>query len=281
MTTTDRSILITGASSGIGLCAATSMAARGWRVFATVRREADAARLAAIAGVTPLVMDYADPEAVAACVDAVLSATGGRLDALYNNGAGALPGALEDITRAQLTALVESNVLGWHDLTRRIVPAMRAAGGGRIVFCSSVLGFMSMPHRGAYSVTKYAVEALADSYRLELAGSGVSVSTIEPGPIRTGFVRKSLDAFAASVDVEGSVHRDDYRRRLAGMSGRPSPLSKPPEAVVRCLIHACESRRPKPIYRVTLPTAVASLAKRLMPTRLFVAFSALAARLER
>lgn len=282
MPTHRRSILITGASSGIGLAAAVAMAGRHWRVFATCRREEDRERLACLAGVEPVVMDYAVPATIAACAQSVLQATGGRLDALYNNGAFALPGALEDISTDQLRAVFEANVFGWHDLTRRIIPAMRAQGHGRIVMCSSVLGFMSMPHRGAYSASKYAVEALSDTFRLELRDSGIFVSTIEPGPIRTDFVAKSLIAFEAAVDVSASPFRDDYHRRFKDMAGvLPSRFSKPPEAVVRCLIDACESRRPRPLYRVTLPTRFAALAKRLLPTPLFVAFCAKAAKLER
>ena len=279
MTAARRSILITGASSGIGYAAARDMAARGWQVFATHRHPADGERLARLAGVTPLRLDYADAASIAAALDHLLAATGGRLDALYNNGASAVPGALEDLPTAVLRQLFETNVFGWHALTAAVVPVMRAQGHGRIVFCSSVLGFMSMPHRGAYSASKYAVEALADTWRLELEGSGIAVSTIEPGPIRTLFVAKSMQAFTATVDVDASAFRDDYQRRLAS-PGKPSWASRPPEAVVVALIHACEARRSRPYYRITPLTKLAALAKRLLPSRAFIALSRLAARLE-
>lgn len=281
MADSGRSILITGASSGIGLAAARDMGARGWRVFATLRRPEDYDRLTGFAGVTPLILDYADAGSIAATVDAVLASTGGRLDALYNNGASAIPGALEDLPTPALRELFETNVFGWHELTRRVVPVMRAQGHGRIVFCSSVLGFMAMPHRGAYSATKYAVEALADTLRLELHASGISVSTIEPGPIRTRFVEKSLRRFDETIDATASAFAEDYRRRRQdGGTGKPSWVSRPPEAVVACLIHACEARRPRPYYRVTPMTKAAALARRLLPSRLFIALSRIAAALE-
>jgi NAD(P)-dependent dehydrogenase (short-subunit alcohol dehydrogenase family) len=272
-----RSILITGAASGIGYAATSIMAARGWTVFAGVRQAADVARFEGMAGVRALALDYADAPSLRAAVATVLGETGGRLDALYQNGATAVPGALEDIPTDALRLLFEVNVFGWHELGRLVIPAMRAQGHGRIVFCSSVLGFMSMPHRGAYAASKYAVEAFADTLRLELRDGGIAVSTIEPGPIRTRFVEKSMGHFDATVDVDASAFRDDYRRRRADAGGPPSPLSKPPEAVVDCLIHACEARRPRPVYRVTSLTRGAALAKRLLPVRAFDALARFAA----
>lgn len=270
----DRSILITGASSGIGLAAATIMAGRGWQVFATVRNEADRERLAAIPGVTALIMDYAEPASIAAAADTVLAATGGRLGALYNNGAYGQPGALEDIPTEVLRHVFEVNVLGWHDLTRRLIPAMRKAGAGRIVMCSSILGFISMPYRGAYNASKHAIEGLADSWRLELIDAGIHVATIQPGPIATNFVATSMRQFREHVEIEGSANEAGYRQRLADMERPPeaSFFRKPPEAVVECLVHACESERPRPYYRVTWLTKGAAVVKHLLPAAWFVAF---------
>lgn len=269
----DRTILITGASSGIGLAAATIMAGRGWQVFATVRREEDRQRLALLPGVTPLLMDYADPASIAATAEAVLEATGGRLGALYNNGAYGQPGALEDISTEVLRQVFEVNVLGWHDLTRRLIPAMRRAGAGRIVMCSSILGFLSMPYRGAYNASKHAIEGLADSWRLELIDAGIHVATLQPGPIATNFVATSMKQFRDNVDVEGSANAAGYRQRLDDMQRPPeaSVFRKPPEAVVDCLVHACESARPRPYYRITWLTKGAAVVKHLLPASLFVA----------
>lgn len=261
-----RVILITGTSSGIGFAAARDMAARGWRVFATVRTQADAARVGALPGVETLILDYAIPDTVAAAADAVLAATGGRIDALFNNGAYGQPGALEDLPTDALRAQFEANVFGWHDLTRRVIPAMRARGGGRIVQCSSILGFLSLKYRGAYIGSKHALEGLTDTLRLELHDSGIHVSSIQPGPIATSFVRTSMAKFREVIDIASSPHRDVYGRRLARMErGGASRFKLPPEAVVAALIHACEAPRPRLVYRVTTPTKVMALAQRLLP----------------
>ncbi len=261
-----RSILITGCSSGIGLASARVMKERGWRVLATARSAEDLAMLAREVGVTPLRLDLADPASVAEAANEALRITDGRLTALFNNGAYGQVGAVEDITPETLRRQIEVNVIGTHDLTRRLIPAMRVQGEGRIVQCSSVLGFVSVPYRGAYCASKYALEALSDALRYELAGSGIHVSIIQPGPIRTRFVATALANFRASVDIEGSAHRETYLRRLAAMEqGGKSTFKLEPEAVAWKLVHAVESARPKRRYKVTVPTYVAAAAKRALP----------------
>jgi NAD(P)-dependent dehydrogenase (short-subunit alcohol dehydrogenase family) len=262
------SILITGCSSGIGLSAAQTLNARGWRVFATARKPEDIARLKHEVGVESLYLDYAEPASVAAAADQVLAATGGKLTALFNNGGYGQPGALEDITREVLTAQFEANVFGWHDLTRRVIPAMRAQGEGRIVFCSSVLGLMAAPYRGAYCASKFAIEALADTLRVELEGTGIKVVLIEPGPIATRFVERALQAYRRNVDLEASPHQDIYRARIARMEDGGSQTFKlGPEAVAAKLVLALESPRPKSRYYVTLPSYAAALFRRMLPAR--------------
>ena len=261
-------ILITGTSSGIGHHAAHGLRKRGWRVFATVAKEADVARLTG-EGFEAFRLDYGDPPSIAAALDAVLSLTGGRLDALFNNGAYAQAGALEDISSAQMRAQFEVNLFGWHELTRRVIPVMRRQGAGRIVFSSSVLGFVAAPYRGAYTASKFAVEGYADTLRLELAGSGIAVVLIEPGPITTRFITTARERIAASIDIEASVHREAYERELARLAGgeSTSPWKRGPEAVFTKLILALESPYPKARYRVTVPTHVAAFLKRTLPTR--------------
>jgi len=262
-----RSILITGCSSGIGHAAAVALKARGWRVFAAARSDADLARLRG-EGFAAVRLDYADAESIAAAADTALSATGGTLDALFNNGAYAQPGALEDLDAGLLRAQLEANVVGWHDLTRRVIPAMRRKGEGRIVFTSSVLGFVAGRFRGAYVTSKFAIEGYADTLRLELGGSGIDVVLIEPGPIESRF-RENAIAHADGIDIEGSVHREAYVRDLADRRGghREERFRLGPEAVVKALVHALESRHPKARYRVTTPTRIAAILKRVLPTR--------------
>jgi NAD(P)-dependent dehydrogenase (short-subunit alcohol dehydrogenase family) len=265
---TERSILITGCSSGIGLASVRMAKTRGWRVFATARKPEDLARLKDEEGVESLYLDYAEPPSIAAAADQVLSATGGKLAALFNNGAYGQPGAVEDVTPAVLRAQFEANVFGWHDLTCRIIPAMRAQRAGRIVFCSSVLGLIAAPYRGAYCASKFAIEALADTLRLELAGTGIRIALIEPGPIASRFVEHAIEAYRRNVDIEGSPHRDIYRARIASMeAGGKQAFKLGPEAVAAKLVHALESAHPKPRYYVTLPTYAVVLFRRLLPIR--------------
>jgi NAD(P)-dependent dehydrogenase (short-subunit alcohol dehydrogenase family) len=261
-----RTILITGCSSGIGYASAKLLKQRGWRVFATARKDADLIRLEG-EGLEVFRLDYTEPVTIAECVAGIAERTGGKLFALFNNGAYGQPGALEDISRAALTAQFEANVFGWHELTRDCLKLMRANGEGRIVNNSSVLGLTAMKWRGAYCASKFAVEALSDTLRLELKDTRIHVSLIEPGPIATRFIEHALAAFERNVDEDSSHYRDVYvrqRQRLNGGGARRFKL--PPEAVARKLLHALESRKPRRRYYVTVPTYVMAWARRLLPT---------------
>lgn len=263
---TARTILITGCSSGIGLASAKMMKARGWRVLATARRPEDLAMLRTEVGVDAIALELADPESIAACAEAALSLTGGSLDALFNNAAYGQVGAVEDLTPETLRRQIEVNVIAQHDLTRRLVPAMRRQGHGRIVQCSSVLGLVAAPFRGAYCASKFALEGLSDAMRIELAGAGIRVSLIEPGPIRTRFVENALANFLSTIDIAGSPHRALYEIRLARMrEGGNDAFKLEPDAVAARLVHAVESPRPKSRYYVTKPTYFAAAVKRIAP----------------
>ena len=263
-----RTILITGCSSGIGWHCALGMKARGWRVFATARQPEDLARLAA-EGVEPLFLDYADRHSVTACVADVARLTGGKLDALFNNGAYGQPGAVEDLTREVLEAQFAANFFGWHQLTRDCLPLMRANGSGRIVQCSSVLGLVALKWRGAYNASKFAIEALADTLRLELRGSGIFVSLIEPGPITSKFVETSLKNFEKNIDEASSHYQDAYAKQRARLGrGGSARYKLGPEAVLEKLVHAVESPRPHARYYVTRPTQYMAIARRILPQRL-------------
>jgi NAD(P)-dependent dehydrogenase (short-subunit alcohol dehydrogenase family) len=265
---TRKTILITGCSSGIGLDAARELQARGWRVFATCRAEGDCARLRD-EGLESLVLDYADEASIAAAVDEVASRTGGRLDALYNNGAFACPGAVEDLPRGALREIFETNLFGYHDLTRRVIPLMRARGAGRIINCSSVLGLVGIKWRGAYVATKFAMEGLTDVLRIEMAGTGIEVILIEPGPITSRIRENAIPHFERWIDWEHSARTEEYRPLLTRLyeSRGPDRFELPASAVTAKLIHALESRRPRARYYVTTPTYLMGIARRLLPTR--------------
>ncbi|AWD22448.1 SDR family NAD(P)-dependent oxidoreductase [Fuscovulum blasticum] len=264
-----RSILITGCSSGIGLDAARGLRARGWRVFATCRQEADCERLRA-EGFESFRLDLADEDSIAAAVATVLDRTGGTLDALYNNGAFACPGAVEDLPRGALREIFEVNLFGTHDLTRRVIPIMRAQGHGRIVNCSSVLGIVGARWRGAYVSTKFALEGLSDVLRLEMQGTGIQIILIEPGPITSRIRENSVAHFEKWVNWQASARADEYRslqHRLYKAKDAPDTFELPPSAVTARLVKALESPRPRARYYVTTPTHIAGLARRLLPTR--------------
>ena len=267
--TSKKSILITGCSSGIGYDAAHGLAARGWRVFATCRQETDCARLRR-EGLESFVLDYADETLVSTALAQVLDATGGTLDALFNNGAYALPGAAEDLPRASLRELFETNVFGWHDLTRQVIPVMRAQGAGRIVNCSSVLGLVVAPWRSAYNASKFAIEGLTDTLRLEMRGTGIHIVLIEPGPVTSQIRQNAVVAFEKWIDWENSVRADEYRstliKRLYEKRGKDR-FELPASAVTQKLINALESPKPKPRYFVTTPTYIMSGLKRILPTK--------------
>ncbi|MEJ6500640.1 MAG: SDR family NAD(P)-dependent oxidoreductase [Rhodobacterales bacterium] len=266
-----KSILITGCSSGIGYDAAHSLAKRGWRVFATCRAEADCERLRS-EGLESFRLDYADNDSIHAAMTEVVARTGGGLDALYNNGAYAIPGAMEDVPTDAMRAIFEANVFGWHELTNLVIPLMRAQGHGRIVNCSSVLGMVSMPWRGAYNATKYAVEAMSDTLRMELRRTGIKVVLIEPGPITTAFRANAKLQFDRWIDWENAalepLYRNNLVKRLNDATQKKDRFELPPSAVTAKLIQALESVNPRPRYFVTVNTYLANFMRRLLPTRL-------------
>lgn len=267
--TQPRTVLMTGCSSGIGYDAAHGLAKRGWRVLATCRQAADCDRLTA-EGLESFPLDYASEDSLSAAMDQVRTRTGGRLDALYNNGAFAIPGATEDLPRGALRDIFETNLFGVHDLTRRVIPLMRAQGHGRIVNCSSVLGLVPMKWRGAYVATKFALEGLSDVLRLEMAETGIKVILLEPGPITSNIRVNSIPRFERWFDWQASARADQYRDSLLTRlyeSRGPDRFELPPSAVTAKLIHALESPRPRARYYVTTPTYLMGSLRRVLPTR--------------
>ncbi|MCV2894378.1 SDR family NAD(P)-dependent oxidoreductase [Lentibacter sp. XHP0401] len=264
-----KTIMITGCSSGLGYDAAHGLAARGWRVFATCRKAQDCERLRS-EGLESFQLDYASSESINAAVAEVLSRTGGTLDALYNNGAFAMPGAVEDLPREGLREIYETNLFGVHELTCKIIPVMRAQGHGRIINCSSVLGLVPMRWRGAYSSTKFALEGLTDTLRIEMRDTPLHIITVEPGPITSDIRKNSIPPFERYVDWKASPRRAQYEESLLARlyeARGPDRFELPASAVTKKLVHALESARPKPRYFVTTPTYLMAAARRLLPTR--------------
>jgi NAD(P)-dependent dehydrogenase (short-subunit alcohol dehydrogenase family) len=267
---TQKSILITGCSSGIGYDAAHTLAKRGWRVFATCRADADCERLRG-EGLESFVLDYEDEGSIKAAVTETLKRTGGTLDALYNNGAYGIPGLVQDVPRDAFRAIFEANLFGYFDLINQLLPTMLAQGHGRIINCSSVLGIGALRARGSYNATKFAMEGLTDTMRMELRTQPIDIILIEPGPITTDIRKKSQPHFERWIDWKNSPRKSYYEKvfmpRLYAEAGDPDPGELPPSAVTKKLIHALESRRPRPRYYVTIPTYIVGVLKRLLTTR--------------
>lgn len=261
-----KTILITGCSTGIGYTTAKVLKDRGHTVIATARKADDVARLQA-EGFTALRLDLADSGSIRLAVEQTLESTGGSLDALFNNGAFGQPGAVEDLSREVLRFQFETNLFGTHELTNLIIPAMRRQGYGRIIYNSSVLVLVALTYRGAYNASKFALEGLADTLRLELRGTGIAISLIEPGPILSRFRENSFALYKRNIDAEHSAHRDKYRAMEARLQkeGAAVPFTLPAEAVAEKVVHALEAKRPKIRYYVTFPTYLFGTLKRLLP----------------
>lgn len=264
--TATKSILITGASTGIGHYCAHKLHGAGFKVVASCRKAADVDRLQQ-EGLTCVQLDLNDPASIAQGVTQALAITGGELYALFNNGAFGQPGAVEDLSRETLRHQFETNVFGWVELTNLILPLMIKQGYGRIIQNSSVLGIAAMPMRGAYNASKYAIEGVTDTLRLELANTGVYVSLIEPGPIHSQFRHNALMALQANINIDASRHQNAYRKAIARLSVEESttPFTLGPDAVYQRLLHALTAKRPQVRYYVTFPTYLVGFMKRILP----------------
>lgn len=265
-----KSILITGCSSGIGYDAAHGLKRAGWRVFATCRQQKDVERLQA-EGLESIRLDYADERSIQQALDWVLQQTGGTLDALYNNGAFACPGAAEDLPRAALREIFEVNLFGYHDLTRRVIPVMRQQGHGHIINCSSILGLVVAPWRAAYNSTKFALEGLTDTLRIEMRDTNIKIVLLEPGPVTSEIRVKSIPYFEKWIDWESSPRAEQYRvslhQRLYTQKEDKDPFELPASAVTTKLLKILNTRNPRPRYYVTTATYIMGTLRRILPSR--------------
>ena len=265
-----KSILITGCSSGIGLDCAKTLHAHGWTVFASCRQQKDCDRLKMMGLEAPR-LDHADPVSITETIQYILTKTNGKLDAVFNNGAFAVPGAVEDLPTDALRSIYETNLFGYHEVIRQVIPIMRAQGKGKILNCSSVLGFVAIPWRGAYNSTKFALEGLTDTLRIEMRNTNINVILIEPGPIGTKIRENSIPHFERWVDWENSPRKKQYEtdliKRLYQPKNKPDAFELPVSAVTKVVMKALESHHPKPRYYVTIPTHFMGLLRRILSTR--------------
>jgi len=262
-----RVVLITGVSSGIGEAAAIALSARGNLVIGTTK-EFDRTTHLSQYGIQQVEMDLRDAQSVSRAIELMLQV--GVPDVIIHNAGFGCYGMAEDLPRRAMEEQFAANVFGAQQINHALVPAMRARGSGRIVFVSSVLGVVAMKGRGLYVASKYALEGLADTMRLELWGSGVDVVIIEPGPIATHFRQSALEALQRFVDPSQGGDKVFYERFVAGLAAERSSnrFALPATACLPSLFAAIEAPRPKARYAVTVPARLFPLLKRVLPTRL-------------
>ncbi len=261
-------LLITGCSTGIGYQCAQQLQQMGYQVITTCRKEHDVQRLNK-QGMTCVQLDLACSQSINRALKHILELSHGRIDALFNNAAFGLPGAVEDLSRKAMEYQFQTNVFGTQEFTNLIVPIMRQQGGGKILYNSSILGFAAMPYRGAYNASKFAIEGFADTLRLEVKQDNIQVSLIEPGPIISDFRKNAFIQFKQWINMEESAHQQNYQAIVSRLEteGPSTPFTLPPEAVTKCVIHALQKPRAKIRYRVTVPTIAFAVLKRLLPNR--------------
>ena len=260
-----KSILITGCSTGIGLHLARGLRDQGYRVFASTRKEVDVKKLEA-EGFESLLLDLSSSDSINSAVRILFQKTE-HLYALINNGAYGQAGALEDISRTAMEEQFQANFFGWHELTNLILPSMKKYNNGRVIYISSVLGFVALPFRGPYIASKFAVEGLVDTLRLELRHTNIKLSLVQPGPIESDFRKNAYLAFQKHVDLEGSDYRQDYKKMIKRLnSPNNAQFTLGPEAVLKPVLHALESKSPKLRYRVTFPTKLFAILGRILPS---------------
>ena len=279
---TDKNILITGCSSGIGLHLAQSLNENGYQVFASARKQSDVENLSNL-GLRSLQLDVADSGSIQSAVNTVLKETNGKLYGLINNAGFGQPGAVEDLKRSVLIDQFETNLFGLVELTNLILPTMHQQGYGRIIQISSVLGFVAMPFRGAYIASKFALEGISDTLRLELKNTHIRISIVEPGPITSRFRQNSLLLFNKNIESNKSRFHDQYQGTIARLEteGPAVPFTLEPEAVTKKVLHALNSRTPKKRYYVTVPTYLFAYLKRLLPTTILDNLLSKSSKLER
>lgn len=266
----EKVVVVTGCSSGIGRCTAEMLSAHGYHVIATVRKFSDGAELRLKDTDALVEMELASEPSVESAVEKILELANGKLYAIFNNAAYGQPGAVEDLTRAALSKQFEVNVFGTHQFTRGLIPALLEQERAHIIQCSSVLGLIGMPMRGAYVASKFALEGLTDTLRMELSDSNIQVSLIEPGPIHSEFRKNALEALEQNVDFDESRHGWRYLAAVTRLSAqsKPSKYKLGPETVAAKVIHALEAKRAQDRYYVTQITVIIGYLKRFMSSRM-------------
>lgn len=260
-------VLITGCSSGIGYDTAHYLNKNGYKVYASARKEEDVERLRD-EGLEAYLLDVTKPETISQTLKSILSK--GELYAVFNNAGYGQPGAVEDISTDVLREQFETNLFGLHEMTRQVIPVMRKQGYGRIIQHSSILGLISLRFRGAYNASKYAIEGLCDTLRLELANEEIYVCTINTGPVRSDFRKNATKKFYEHIYKKKTVFEKEYEKELIPKEQKKKndPFTRDSDVVIKNIINALESKKPKPRYYNTSATYILTTLKRVLPTSL-------------
>jgi len=259
-------IVITGCSSGIGLATAHYLKAKGVRVYPTARQLEDVRMLQDAGFEDALQLDVTDAVQIAQVIENVWQKEG-SIDVWFNNAGYGQPGALEDIDTQVLREQFETNVFGLHECTRQIIPIMRKQGYGKIIQHSSVLGLISLFGRGAYNASKYAIEGLTDTLRLELADTNIYPVLLNTGPVTSDFRKNAMRKLRENVDMEHSVFREKYEKTLKAKKSEV-PFNEAADAVARIVYGIILAKKPKPRYYITKATYLLGYIKRVTSTSL-------------
>ena len=258
------SILITGCSSGIGKQTALYLNNKGYTVFATARKDEDVKILQDL-GLKAFKLDVTKKETITQTLQNITKLTNGTLDILFNNAGYGQPGAIEDLKTDILKEQFETNVFGLHEVTLQVLPIMKAQGYGKIIQHSSVLGLVSLKLRGAYNASKYAIEGLTDTLRLELLDTNISVTLLNTGPVLSDFRKNAKEKLIQNIDIENSRFKNSYNLSLQSKKS-DVPFTLEAIEVSKIIEKIIKTKNVKPRYYITTATYLLGIAKRLLST---------------
>lgn len=264
-----QNILITGCSSGIGLETALILRKNGIKVYASARKEEDVQMLRDL-GFETFKIDVREKNDIKIALETIVK-NDLKLDAVFNNAGFGQPGAVEDLSVKVLKKQFDTNFFGLHEVTIQAMKIFRAQGFGKIIQHSSVLGIISLKFRGAYNASKYAIEGINDTLRLETLNSNIFISTINTGPVTSKFRENALKKFNKNINIEDSFWTDTYKKELKARletNEDKAPFNLPASSVANIVLKIMNTTKPKPRYYVTKATYILGFAKRVLSTNL-------------
>jgi len=259
-----QNIVITGCSTGIGLATAQYLKSEGYKVYPTVRNEKYLPVLRAMGFDNVMKLDVREEKEISEVINTVLNEDG-KIDVWFNNAGFGQAGALEDITTGTLREQFETNVFGLHECTRQIIPVMRKQGYGKIIQHSSVLGLVSLMGRGSYNASKYAIEGLTDTLRLELKDTKIYPVLLNTGPVTSSFRKNAMQKLKENVNIENSVFSEYYKKNLEAEKSKV-PFNEEAISVAKIVHKIILAKKPKPRYYITKATYLLGYLKRILST---------------